>query len=90
MDHIWTRRAGVCLIAAGVACCGSVAEADGALLHDIDLEFGLGYDSNPFLTPDEPYFDQNRREILDPRAESGFFLPVRLLVAIIFRMAQVT
>ena len=53
---------------------------DGArrLLHGVTADIGVGYDTNPFLAPDEPYFDQNRKEYVDPVKQPGFFIPVRV------------
>jgi hypothetical protein len=47
-------------------------------VHDFRLEIGAGYDSNPYLAPDDPYFDQNRNEMVYPELESGFMVPARL------------
>lgn len=56
------------------------AQADeGSLpVHDFKLEFGVGYDSNPYLAPDDPYFDQNRSAMVFPEQQSGFMVPARL------------
>jgi hypothetical protein len=39
------------------------------------LEVGVTFDDNPFLTPSEPYFDQFDEVIVEPVPSSGFFVP---------------
>lgn len=48
------------------------------LTHTIRGETGIGYDSNPFLAPDDPYFDMNSGRWVTPERQGGFFTPVRL------------
>ncbi len=43
--------------------------------HEFDIEGGVGYDGNPFLTPDDPYFDQRAETTVDPETKSGLFVP---------------
>ena len=43
-----------------------------------DIEIGIGYDDNPFLTPDRSYFDQFALQVINPDRQSGFYVPVRL------------
>lgn len=45
---------------------------------ELQVEVGIGYDDNPFLTPDDAYFDQNQMVVIEPSGSSGFFLPVKL------------
>ena len=45
---------------------------------ELEVEVGIGYDDNPFLTPGDAYFDQNQMEIIEPNRRSGFFVPVSL------------
>jgi hypothetical protein len=54
------------------------AMAQGPTTHTIRGEVGAAWDSNPFLTPDEPYYDLNRREWVHPERQPGFFSPVRV------------
>ena len=69
------------LVAVGVLLAGLSAAAtpDGtSLLHGFSLEAGVGYDTNPYLAPDQPYYDQNHREIVTPVKQPGMFFPLRL------------
>jgi hypothetical protein len=50
------------------------AEVQGSL----SIASGFGYDSNAFLTPDAPYFDPLRNEVVNPRKREGVFVPVNL------------
>ncbi len=45
---------------------------------DLEIELGFGYDSNPFLSPEASYFDQNFGEVVDPQRAPGPFVPLRL------------
>ena len=45
---------------------------------ETELEVGIGYDDNPFLTPGQAYFDQFALVIIDPVRQSGFFVPARI------------
>jgi len=37
---------------------------------------GLGYDSNPYLTPSSPYYDFSAGQQVTPDIKSGFFVPL--------------
>ena len=65
------RSAGLCAALAVIVCVPSVGAWDGLPVNDFSLAVGLGFDSNPYLTPDEPYFDQNRRAVLNLRGKFG-------------------
>ena len=54
------------------------ALAAGSPENHFRLELGISYDSNPFLTPSAPYFDQNSENTLEPEAQPTFFLPLRV------------
>jgi hypothetical protein len=46
--------------------------------HAVSFDYGVGYDTNPFLAPSESYYDQNSSQIVQPVAVSGLFSPFRL------------
>jgi hypothetical protein len=46
--------------------------------HVVSFDCSVGYDTNPFLSPSEAYYDQNAGEIIQPVSVSGWFSPVRL------------
>ncbi len=43
-----------------------------------EIEIGIGYDDNPYLTPETPYFDQNGLVTMNPAPQSGIFIPAKL------------
>ena len=45
---------------------------------ETDIEIAIGYDDNPFLTPDQSYFDQFALTIIDPERKTGFYIPARI------------
>ena len=45
---------------------------------ETDIEIGIGYDDNPFLTPDEGYFDQFALTTIIPDRQSGVYIPARI------------
>ncbi len=45
---------------------------------ETDIEIGIGYDDNPFLTPDEGYFDQFALTTIIPDRQSGLYIPARI------------
>ena len=45
------------------------------------IETGLGYDSNPYLTPNVSYFDLTNTgggALIEPNVQGGFFIPIKL------------
>jgi hypothetical protein len=46
--------------------------------HTVSFDYGIGYDSNPFLAPSESYYDQNAGRVVQPVTISGMFSPIRL------------
>ncbi|MHC5066852.1 MAG: hypothetical protein ACYTG5_23095, partial [Planctomycetota bacterium] len=64
----------------GIAVCALVLFLVSSVVPaaELEAEVGIGYDDNPFLTPEDAYFDQNQMEIVDPEGQSGFFLPVSM------------
>jgi hypothetical protein len=65
--------------AALLASLSPVAAADGRpLVHGFSVDAGLGYDTNPYLAPDKPYFDQNGERTITPVKQPGFYFPLRL------------
>ena len=44
--------------------------------NELDVQVGIGYDSNAFLTPNDPYYDQIAALDVTPDKKSGFFVPV--------------
>jgi len=48
--------------------------------YSASIEAGLGYDSNPFLTPSKPYFDFTNSGggiLIQPNIQSGIFVPIK-------------
>jgi len=48
--------------------------------HIASIETGLGYDSNPFLTPSNPYLDLTNNGgglLIQPVIQSGMFIPIK-------------
>lgn len=42
----------------------------------LEVETGLGYDSNAYLSPTGPYFDAAANQQVDPQVHSGVFVPL--------------
>lgn len=55
-----------------------IGSASWAGENKTDMEFGIGYDDNPFLTPDRGYFDQFALTTINPDRKSGFYIPARI------------
>lgn len=68
------RFSRVAALTVGVLAAATVAVAGEA---DLEIDLGFGYDSNPFLSPEDPYFDQNSETAVDPERNPGPFVPLR-------------
>jgi hypothetical protein len=71
-------KAALCVALGATSTLPAQADEGSLPVHDFKLEFGVGYDSNPYLAPDDPYFDQNRNSMVFPERQSGFMVPARL------------
>jgi len=68
-------RPRVAALAVVLITAGLVAVADEA---ELEFNLGFGYDSNPFLSPDQAYFDQGGLTVVNPEPNAAPFIPVRL------------
>lgn len=71
-------KAALCAVLGPATILPAQAEGDSLPVHDFKLEVGIAYDSNPFLAPDDPYFDQNQSSMVIPESRSGFMIPARI------------
>ncbi len=62
-------------LSSGVALTASAEERASSL----DIETGVGYDTNPTRAPREGYFDERTQSAVDPQENGTFFLPLRML-----------
>jgi len=73
----WLRQVPVWL---AVALFGGLLAAPGMGAAEkrftVELDAGLGYDSNAFLAPERAFFDPFAGEIVVPRRQAGFFVPM--------------
>lgn len=79
------HRCGLAVLSTTILCASAIpatSEEEGenksSRNHSVSFDYGLGYDTNPFLAPSDSYYDQNAGQVVQPVAVSGLFSPLRL------------